>query len=630
MDTRSKADMEHLEGAEITLESAAADPRPSRAEGGDGEIVLEGVGVSPGIAIGPAYLYARTTFEVEERLLSDDEVEEELERFERAVARSERDLNKIILVTREKLGEDSADIFEAQLLMLRDEALYNAVEEYIRREKRNADYAVKVVMDKHRRMMEASGNEYLRERANDLLDVEERIIRHLLRGKILSAIAPHSIVVAENLTAADVVLFSRRGILGCALDFGGPTSHVSIMARALGVPAVVSLHSVTELVAPGDEIILDGIRGRVIIRPTEKTLAEYRISRERYRRLIQEEKQLVPLPAETLDGHCLHLHANLELYEELDQLHEYGAEGIGLVRTEILFLVRGSTEISEESQYEVYRKIVEAMNPGVTTFRVFDLGGDKLLPMAHREHNPFLGWRGIRVLLDRPELLLPQLRAILRAGAHGPLRILLPMVTNINELRTFRAHLANVEHELIEEGFEILANPPVGVMVEVPSVALQADHFARESDFFSIGTNDLTQYVLAVDRGNDLVADLYEELHPAVLMLIHRTVEAAHRHGIPVGLCGELASNPRAVPILVGLGIDELSASPVYLPGMKRVIRAMKKTEGETLARVALEARTADEVREKLDQWLGEHACGFTYFFENDPPPGPGGRTAAS
>jgi phosphotransferase system enzyme I (PtsI) len=627
MDTQSKAGMENREQAaapEMTLESAAEDLRPARPEAREGEVVLEGIGVSPGIAIGPAYLYARDTFEVEERLLSDDEVEEELERFERAVARSERDLNKIILVTREKLGEDSADIFEAQLLMLRDEALYNAVEDYIRREKRNADYAVKVVMDKHRRQMEASGNEYLRERANDLLDIEERIIRHLRRGKILSAIAPNSIVAAENLTAADVVLFSRRGILGCALDFGGPTSHVSIMARALGVPAVVSLHSVTKHVASGDQIILDGIRGRVIIHPTEKTLAEYRISRERYRRLIQEEKQLVPLPAETLDGHRLHLHANLELNEELDQLHEYGAEGIGLVRTEILFLVRGSTEISEESQYEVYRKIVEAMSPGVTTFRVFDLGGDKLLPMAHREHNPFLGWRGIRVLLDRPELLLPQLRAILRAGAHGPLRILLPMVTNINELRTFRAHLAGVERELTGEGYEILANPPVGVMVEVPSVALQADHFALESDFFSIGTNDLTQYVLAVDRGNDLVADLYEELHPAVLMLIRRTVDAARRHGIPVGLCGELASNPRAVPILVGLGIDELSASPVYLPGMKRVIRAMKKTEGEMLARLALEARTADEVREKLDHWLGEHACGFTYFFENDPAPGEG------
>jgi phosphotransferase system enzyme I (PtsI) len=311
--------------------------------------------------------------------------------------------------------------------------------------------------------------------------------------------------------------------------------------------------------------------------------------------------------------------ANLELNEELGQLSEYGAEGVGLVRTEMLFLIRGSIEISEDTQYEVYRKIVQAMRPGVTTFRVFDLGGDKLLPMAHREHNPFLGWRGIRVLLDRPELLIPQLRAILRAGTHGPVRILLPMVTNLDELRAVRAQLKESVRDLIEEGYENISELPLGVMVEVPSVALQAEHFAREADFFSIGTNDLTQYVLAVDRGNDLVADLYQELHPAMLMLIRQTVTAAHNHGISVSLCGELAANPHAVPILLGLGIDELSASPVYLPGIKRVIRVMKKSEGEMLARQALEAETAREIRENLERWLEEHSCGVTYLVEGTP-----------
>ncbi len=623
MESQSKAGMERPEdaaGPRLLLAGDEDAVMASSQPGEDaGEIVLEGIAVSPGIAIGPAYLYTRITFEVEERRLSDEEVAEEIERFERAVARSERDLNKIILITREKLGEDSADIFEAQLLMLRDEALYEAVVDYIRREKRNAEYAVRHVMEKHRRLMETSGSEYLRERAHDLLDVEERIIRHLRRGKLLSSIDPHSIVVAENLTAADVVLFSRRGVLGCALDYGGPTSHVSIMARALGVPAVVSLHSVTEHVSTGDRLILDGIRGRVIINPTEETLAAYEVSRERYRRLLQEEKQLVPLPAETLDGHRVRLLANLELNEELGQLSEYGAEGVGLVRTEMLFLIRGSIEISEDTQYEVYRKIVQAMRPGVTTFRVFDLGGDKLLPMAHREHNPFLGWRGIRVLLDRPELLIPQLRAILRAGTHGPVRILLPMVTNLDELRAVRAQLKESVRDLIEEGYENISELPLGVMVEVPSVALQAEHFAREADFFSIGTNDLTQYVLAVDRGNDLVADLYQELHPAMLMLIRQTVTAAHNHGISVSLCGELAANPHAVPILLGLGIDELSASPVYLPGIKRVIRVMKKSEGEMLARQALEAETAREIRENLERWLEEHSCGVTYLVEGTP-----------
>ncbi|QXD17146.1 phosphoenolpyruvate--protein phosphotransferase [Rhodocaloribacter litoris] len=599
---------------------------PRRNEGvaqrSDEEYVLEGIGVSPGIAIGPVYLYARDAYEVEKRRLAEEEVAEELERFERAVARAERDLNKIILVTREKLGEHSADIFEAQLLMLRDEALYGAVRRFIEEKRCNADYAVKVVIDKYRRQLEAGGTEYLRERANDLLDVQERIIRHLRRGKLLSAIDPASIVVAENLTAADVVLFSRRGILGCALDYGGPTSHVSIMARALGVPAVVSMHSVTEHVRTGDLIILDGIRGRVIVNPSGETLEAYRTRQERYQRLLQEDKQLVPLPAETLDGHRVALLANLEFYEELPLLQEYGAEGIGLFRTEILFLVRGSVEISEDTQYEVYRKVVEAVRPGVTTFRVFDLGGDKLLPMAHREHNPFLGWRGIRVLLDRPELLRPQVRAILRAGAHGPVRILLPMVTALSEVRRFRAHLREAADSLRAEGHDLDGEVPVGIMIEVPSVAMQADLFAAEADFFSIGTNDLTQYVLAVDRGNDLVAGLYADLHPAVLMLVDRAVKAGHRQGIPVSLCGELATNPRAIPILVGLGLDELSASPVYLPGIKRIIRAMKRSEGVALARMAMNAASEEAIRENLDHWLDEHACGTAYFLDRAAPSG--------
>lgn len=586
----------------------------------DVEYVLEGIGVSPGIAIGPVYLYTRDAYDVEERRVDEDAVEDELARFEQAVRRAERDLNKIILVTREKLGDDSADIFEAQLLMLRDAALYDAVRDFIRTHRCNADYAVKVVIDKHRRQLETGGTEYLRERANDLLDVQDRLIRHLRRGKILSAIDPETIVVAENLTAADVVLFSRRGILGCALDYGGPTSHVSIMARALGLPAVVSLHHVTRHVQSGDVVILDGIHGRVIINPTPETLERYRTRRERYQTLLQAEKQLVPLPAETLDGHRIRLYANLEFYEELPLLQEYGAEGVGLFRTEILFLVRGSVEISEDTQYDVYRKVVEEVAPGPTTFRVFDLGGDKLLPMAHREHNPFLGWRGIRVLLDRPELLQPQLRAILRASRHGPVRILLPMVTQLEEVQAFRRQVAEMTQALRREGHTVADDIPLGVMVEVPSVALQADLFARAADFFSIGTNDLTQYVLAVDRGNDMVADLYADLHPAVLQLIRLTVEAAHRNGISVSLCGELATNPRAIPILVGLGLDELSASPVYLPGIKRIIRAMKRSEGEALARMALAATGPADIREQLDRWLDEHACGTDHFLDRTAP----------
>ncbi len=588
----------------------------STAENPDASQPHKGIGVSPGIAIGPAYLYARVSFDVEERSVDPEEIQLETARFEKAVQKAERDLHKIIDVTREKLGEDSATIFEAQLLMLRDETVYPEVVRYIENHGINAGYAVQSVMGKHRQLMEASDNEYLRERSNDLLDIQDRIIRHLRRGHILSAVEKETIIIAENLTAADVILFSRRGILGCATDYGGPTSHVSIMARALGLPAVVSMHGITNIIRTGDIVVLDGIKGELVVNPDEDTLAAYRQKQERYARLVQEDKQLVGLPAETLDGHPVQLQANLELQEELELMKENGAKGVGLFRTEMLLLMQGRAIVTEEEQTLLYQKVVESVKPYETTFRILDLGGDKLLPMGHREHNPFLGWRGIRIMLEKKELLVPQLRAILRASSTGPTRILLPMITTIREVRRFKEILEETKAGLRSEGVSFDEDIPVGAMVEVPSVALQADAFAREVDFFSIGTNDLTQYTLAVDRGNDLVADIYDELHPAVLQLIRKTTDAAKMAGIPVSLCGELATNLRAVPVLLGLGVTSLSASPVYLPAIKRVIRAMKMTEGEALADKALALVDAQDFRDSMDKWLEEHACGVSFFLE--------------
>ncbi len=578
--------------------------------------ICKGIGVSPGIAIGPAYLYAKVSFDVERRDIDPEQVEHEKERFEKAVKRAERDLHKIIAVTREKLGEGSAEIFEAQLMILRDPTMYPEVVSYIENHGINAGYAVQTVMSKHRQVMEASDSEYLRERSNDLLDIQDRIIRHLRRGRILSAVDEETIVIAENLTAADIILFSRRGILGCATDFGGPTSHVSIMARALGVPAIVSTHGGTGQVKSGDLVVLDGIRGEMIVNPDDETLASYRVKQKRYARLQLQDKQLVDLPAETLDGHPVGLQANLELREEIPLMEENGAKGVGLFRTEMMLLMEGRALVTEEEQAAEYSKVIEAVAPHTTTFRLLDLGGDKLLPMGHREHNPFLGWRGIRILMDKPELLQPQLRAILRASVHGPIRLLLPMITEIGEVRRFKELLEQTKTDLREEGMAFDEDIPLGVMVEVPSVALQADLFAKEVDFFSIGTNDLTQYVLAVDRGNDMVAEIYDELHPAVLQLIQLTTNAAKAAGIPVSLCGELATNLRAVPVLLGLGIDTLSASPVYLPAIKRVIRAMKLSEGEGLARRALASSDPEEFRSFMDRWLEEHACGVSFFLE--------------
>lgn len=580
-------------------------------------VIIPGVAAAPGIAIAQAFVYSRDLHLVEERTLDGSQIEAEIERFTRAVDRAERELEKIAAIANEKLGLESAGIFEAQAMMLRDSELYDPVIDLIREQNVNADFAVQRVMTRHRQLMEGSDSEYLRERSSDLLDLQERIIRHLRRGKIIAEVQTDSIVISENLTAADIVLFSRRGILGCATAFGGPTSHVSIMARALEVPAVVSAPGVTEAVNDGDIVVIDGVRGEVIIRPNRQMLRVHKRRQQHYRRLREEQKELVSLPADTLDGRHVSLQANLEFQEELALLPEYGAEGIGLFRTEILVLMQRRMVHAEEDQYRIYRSIIEAASPHETVLRVLDLGGDKMLPLGNREHNPYLGWRGIRILLDKPDILIPQLRAILRAAVYGPAKLLLPMITDVQEIRRFRRILDGVKDQLREERVEFDADIPIGIMVEVPAVALLADTFAREVDFFSIGTNDLTQYTLAVDRGNDLVANRYDELHPAVLSLIKKTIDAGRAHGIDVSMCGELAGNARATPILYGLGLRAFSASPTYLPEVKRIIRSIHTEEAEELAERALACSSAEDVNSLLTNWLESHSCGLISFFTN-------------
>ncbi len=574
---------------------------------GSGERVYSGIGVSPGIAIGPAHIFTRQAQSVEDYRIAADDVQNELGRFEAAIQRAEKDLRKIAGVAREKIGAESADIFEAQLLMLRDEEVYPAVVACINRDRCNAAYAVHQTLESYRKRLAASESDYFRERATDIADISDRIVRHLNRGKFFSKIDQESIVFSESLSAADIILFSRRGILGCATDFGGATSHVSIMARALGVPAVVSTHGVTQQINEGSQVVLDGFRGLLVVDPDEKTLKKYRARQERYRRVVEEQKGLVQLPAETLDNQRVRLLANLEFRSELPLVFEHGAEGVGLFRTEMLFLMEGRLAVSEEEQFDDYRKIVEQLEGREATFRVLDLGGDKMLPVAHREHNPFLGWRGVRILLDKPDLLRPQLRALVRASAFGPLRILIPMVTGLSEVRRFKDELAAVMDELESAGIPFHRNIPVGVMVEVPAVALMADEWAQEVDFLSLGTNDLTQYTLAVDRGNDLVASLYQELHPAVLKLIKTTIEAGRRHHTPVSLCGEMGANSSVVPILLGLGLREISASPVFVPEVKRLVRAITMEDAEELAARVLEASDGHEVMTILEKWLRAH-----------------------
>ena len=566
--------------------------------------------MAPGVAIGPAYLFAAGAYQATPDHLDPADVEAELERFERAIQRSERELRKITVVAREKLGEGSAGIFDAQGLILRDRQFYDAVVEHVRDNAAGAGWAVQSVLDEHRRRLESSPNASLRERAADFQDVQNRVLRNLQQGRAGSKIDPHRVVVAQNLTAADVLLFSRRGVLGVVLDFGGPTSHVSIMARALGVPAVVSLHGLAEHVGPDDVVIVDGFSGTVIVNPEPETLVAAELKAAQFARITADREALLEMPSETKDGHPVALQANVEFREEFPLLHEYGAEGVGLFRTEMLFLTQGRA-LDEEQQYEVYRDAIVASAPHAVTFRLLDLGGDKVLPMSHREANPFLGWRGIRILLDKPDLLRPQLRAVLRAAAastdDAPPRVLLPMVSGIEEVREFRRAYRAVCDDLRAEGIEHRPDVPLGIMVEVPSVAIQAELYTKTVDFFSIGTNDLTQFTLAVDRGNDLVADLYHELHPAVLGLIAHTAKTANEAGIPVSVCGEVAADPRVTPLLVGLGVRTLSASPAYLTLVKRVIRAFTLEEAEDLARRALRQPDATSVGRLLDYFLACH-----------------------
>ncbi len=597
-----------------------ADARP--------EIRVEGIGVAPGVAIGPVYLFAAGAYQAEHERLAPDEVEAEVERFERAVARSERELKKVTVVARQKLGGPSAGIFDAQVLVLRDSQFYDAVVERIREDRTGAGWAVQSVLKDHRRRLEASPSAHLRERAADFLDVQNRVLRNLQQGRAHSRIDRDRVVVAENLTAADVLLFSRHGVRAVVMDFGGPTSHVSIMARALGVPAVVSLHGLAETVRPDDLAVVDGFSGTVILNPTPETLAAAEEKAERFERLADDRGEVVAAPSETRDGVPVALQANVEFREEFPLLHEFGAQGVGLFRTEMLFLTQGRA-LDEAQQFEVYRDAVVAAAPYPVTFRLLDLGGDKVLPMSRREANPFLGWRGIRILLDKPDLLGPQLRAVLRAAAHAPSsappRLLLPMVSGLDEVRRFKRALQEVCDALGAEGVEHRRDVPLGIMVEVPAVAIQAATFARHVDFFSVGTNDLTQFTLAVDRGNDLVAELYRELHPAVLRLVAQTVEAAEAAGLPVSVCGEVAADPRVTPLLVGLGIRSLSASPAYLSLVKRVLRAFTLDEAEDLARRALRQPDADAVGRLLDYFLACHNQDLAALLGLDDAPPAGG-----
>jgi len=568
--------------------------------------MLKGVSASPNIGIGRAFVYEKK-LKFKRRQL--DEVETEIKRLDEAIEKSRKELRKLRDVALEKIGEKEAKIFEAQLLMLQDPALITEVKRKIR-SKVNAEAAVDDVVKNFITMFEQMEDEYMRERAIDVQDVGERLIKNLL-GKDFQCLADleeNTVVIADSLTPSDTVNMDKEKIVGFATNLGGVTSHVAIIAREYGIPAVVGLGDVMNHVKTGDTVIIDGSSGTVTVRPDKATICKYeRMVLEAEERRIELDK-LKDLPAVTSDGRKVEIAANIGEPGEVENALNNGAEGIGLLRTEFLYQGRRSLP-TEEEQFEAYKIIAENMGERPVIVRTFDIGGDK--PPSYlnlpKEMNPFLGWRAIRISLDRIDIFKTQLRAILRASNYGDLKIMFPMISSVDEVRRAKQILEETKIELEKEKIMFNNNVEVGIMVEVPSVAVIADAFAEEVDFFSIGTNDLTQYTLAVDRTNENIFHLFNELHPALLHLIKRVIDAAHKRGIWAGMCGEMAGKPIAAPILLGLGLDEFSMAATSIPEVKKIIRSIKITEAQELAEEALKASTTDDVYKLSRQFLAKN-----------------------
>ncbi|HUI09934.1 MAG TPA: phosphoenolpyruvate--protein phosphotransferase [Bacteroidota bacterium] len=563
------------------------------------EIVLRGVAAAPGISHGPAYIYSKVIPRVEQKQITPEEVPSEIARLRNANARSDKELQKIHAFAEQKLGSDNARIFEAQLMILADAILMGAIEGRIARELKNAEFIVADEITKYKQIMLASHDEYMHERAHDVDDVMNRIIRNIQDQKLFSRLEGASIIVSETLTPSDTVIFSRNQVLGYATDLGGITSHAAILARSLKIPAVVGLRTCTKTIATGDTIAIDGYAGVVVVNPGDDTLQALERKKERFRDFEERLVTIAPLTAETPDRKRIELSANIEFDTELEFARTQGSAGIGLFRTESQLIGR-ATYPSEEEQFAVYERVAGGVFPHSVIFRAFDVGGDKLSPDAEHEANPFLGWRGIRVLLDRPELFLDQIRGILRASTRKNVRIMFPMVSTLAELRRAREMVARAKQELDARNVPYDPAIKIGVMIEVPAAAVLAEQIAAESDFLSIGTNDLIQYLLAVDRDNAAVAPLYQQFNPAVLRTIKNIIDAGHRRGVWVGMCGEMAGDPFATVLLVGMGIDELSVLPSVLPEIKKVILSVRFKDAKRVADRVLAMSTEQEIRDHL------------------------------
>lgn len=566
--------------------------------------MLKGVPASPGIAIGKAFIFTHGKLHYDKTQVATGAVEREVARFELALSGVQLELSKMRARTVSDSGKDLADSYETQMAMLDDPAIKNDVLAKIRGESVNAEAAVAEVLNSYMGIFHALRAAYLRERVTELKELTYRLQRHLLGSNHLTqpTLTEDSIVLAKDLTPAETIHIGLNKMLGLATERGGRTSHTAIMARNLDIPSVVGIGPFLPRVREGDTVILDGSQGTLIINPDEATLADYRRREETYRAYKKELQALQELPAETVDHHRVELLANIDHSGEVAGALANGAGGIGLFRTEYLFMARLEAP-DEEEQYQEYKKVAESMGRRSVIIRTLDIGGEGnyfSLPVP-AEPNPFLGWRGVRLSLELKDIFKTQIRAILRAGAHGNVRMMFPMVSNLSEWQKAKAVVNEAKKELAAGGALFDSQMGVGVLVEVPSVALTADLFVPHVDFFSIGTNDLVQYTMAVDRGNEKVSALYQSLHPAVLRLMDRVAEEARKAGKEVAVCGEMAGEPLATVLLAGMGIDTLSCGAGVLPEVKKRIRSVTMQEARGITRKALTFATAGEVRKFLE-----------------------------
>jgi phosphotransferase system enzyme I (PtsI) len=561
-------------------------------------VVLRGIGVSPGVVIGPVYLMVSEAVRVVERKLSAEEVPHEICRLEDALIETRGQIKALQRNLENRTPIADGSILDAHLMVLDDRAFIEEIVAGVHKRQCNVEVLVKEVADNYAAVLASVEDDYLRERVGDIRDVARRIINNLqgTQEADVRDLQHKHIVVAKDLAPSETAGMRKDMVIGFATDFGSPTSHSAVMARALEIPAIVGLRNISSQVTTGDEVLIDGNKGVLIIHPTPEQLEEYGRLAEARESIQRGLTSLQHEPAETQDGRRIVLSANIESLDELEAVDHYGAEGVGLFRSEYLFLTKPGA-VSEEEQAEVYRKVAARLAPAPVIIRTLDVGGDKYFKDAPpREANPFLGCRSIRLSLLHSEPFKEQLRAILRASAEGNVKVMYPMISNVAEVQRANELLEEAKQDLVKQGVPFDRHIDVGVMIEIPAAALTADAIAEQVSFFSLGTNDLIQYTLAVDRVNERVAYLYEPTHPAVLKLIRETIKAGHRHGIWVGLCGEMAADPLMAPLLLGLGVDELSVAPSAVPLVKDAIRSIRSAQAVDLAKTALGCKSGVEV----------------------------------